>query len=113
MYADDIKKVAESAKNKSDFIGGNLTKYIVLAMMSGFFIIIGVALSFSVASITQVEGKFYGKIAIGLTFWMALGLLASAGGELFTGNCFVFTVGCLERTVSLIKVSWVRTKLFF
>lgn len=105
MYADEIKKVAESAQKKSDFLSRTLSKYIVLAMMSGFFIIIGVALSFSVAAIIQVEGKYYGKIAIGLTFWVALGLLAFAGGELFTGNCFVFTVGCLERSVSLKKAA--------
>lgn len=99
MYSDEIVKVAASAKEKSDFLSTNFWKYIVLAMMSGFFIIIGVALSFSVAAIIQVDGKFYGKIAIGLTFWVALGLLVFAGGELFTGNCFVFTIGCLNRVV--------------
>lgn len=105
MYSNEIKKVADSAREKSDFLSKNLSKYIVLAMMSGFFIIIGIALSFSVAGIIQVEGKLYGKIAIGLTFWVALGLLAFAGGELFTGNCFVFTVGYLERSVSLKKTA--------
>ncbi len=101
MYSDEIGKVAASAREKSDFLSKDLWKYIVLAMMSGFFIIIGVALSFSVAAIIQVEGKMYGKIAIGLTFWVALGLLVFAGGELFTGNCFIFTIGYLKRTVTL------------
>lgn len=99
MYTNEIAKVAESAKDKIQFIQSSPFKYFMLAMMSGFFIIIGVALSFSVAAIVQVDGKMYGKIAIGLTFWVALGLLVFAGGELFTGNCFVFTVGCLKRSV--------------
>ncbi|WAJ22926.1 formate/nitrite transporter family protein [Lacrimispora xylanolytica] len=101
MYTNEVNKVAESAQKKSEFLNENLFQYVVLAMMSGFFIIIGIALSFSAAAIIQVEGKMYGKIAIGLTFWVALGLLTFAGGELFTGNCFVFTIGYLKRTVSL------------
>lgn len=109
MYSDEIGKVAVSAREKSDFLSKDLWKYIVLAMMSGFFIVIGVALSFSVAAIIHVEGKMYGKIAIGLTFWVALGLLVFAGGELFTGNCFVFTIGCLNRTVSLKKTAKLLT----
>lgn len=104
MYSNEIKKVADSAREKSDFLSNNFSRYLVLAMMSGFFIIIGISLSFSVAAIIQIDGKLYGKIAIGLTFWVALGLLAFAGGELFTGNCFVFTIGYLEKTVDMKKI---------
>lgn len=101
MYREEIKNVALSAKMKSDYLNDSIIKFFLLAMMSGFFIIVGIALAFTTASIVNVDGTYYGKIAIGLTFPIALGLLYFAGGELFTGNCFIFTIGLLEKTVNL------------
>ncbi len=76
----------------------------MLSMMSGFFVIVGLALSCSTAGIIDVEGKLYGKIAVGLTFPISLGLMHFAGGELFTGNCFIMTVGLLTKAMK-----WRRT----
>ncbi|MHA6534082.1 formate/nitrite transporter family protein [Paenibacillus sp. BAC0078] len=103
MYKEEINRVALSAKIKSDYLNESIVKYFLLAVMSGFFIIIGIALAFSTAGIINVDGKLYGKIAVGLTFPIALGLLYFAGGELFTGNCFVLSVGLLEKTIDLKK----------
>ncbi|GKU26958.1 formate/nitrite transporter family protein [Clostridium folliculivorans] len=101
MYKDDIKEVAHSSEIKSDYINDSVFKYFLLAFIAGFFVIVGIALSYSTAGIVNVDGKLYGKMAVGLTFSIALGLIYFAGGELFTGNCFVLTVGLLEKTISL------------
>lgn len=113
MYREEIKQVAASAKSKNNYLNNSFSKYFILAMMSGFFIIIGIALSFTTASIVNVDGKYYGKIAVGLTFPIALGLLYFAGGELFTGNCFVTTVGLLEKTVSIKNTVKLLTVNYF
>jgi nitrite transporter NirC len=101
MYKEEIKKVAHSAEVKSEYINDSIFKYFLLAFMAGFFVIVGIALSYSTAGIINVDGKLYGKLAVGLTFSIALGLIYFAGGELFTGNCFVLTVGLLEKTVNI------------
>ncbi|WP_164880651.1 formate/nitrite transporter family protein [Clostridium manihotivorum] len=101
MYKEEIKKVAHSAEIKSEYINDSIFKYFLLAFMAGFFVIVGIALSYSTAGIINVDGKLYGKLAVGLTFSIALGLIYFAGGELFTGNCFVLTVGLLEKTISI------------
>ncbi|MEO3946266.1 formate/nitrite transporter family protein [Gorillibacterium sp. CAU 1737] len=103
-YNDEVKRVALSAKEKGEFVHRNAGKYFVLSALAGFFVIVGLALSCSTAGIIDVEGKLYGKIAVGLTFPISLALLHFAGGELFTGNCFILTIGLLQRSIS-----WTRT----
>lgn len=103
MYKDAIKEVAHSSEVKSDYINDSVFKYFLLAFIAGFFITVGIALAYSTAGIVNVDGKLYGKMAVGLTFSIALALIYFAGGELFTGNCFVLAVGLLEKTISLVN----------
>ncbi|GIM29494.1 transporter [Clostridium polyendosporum] len=106
MFKEEILKVAHSAEKKKKFCQESIAKYFVLSLIAGFYIMVGVALSYTASAIFNVDGKAYSKIAAGLTFSVALSLIYFAGAELFTGNCFVLTVGALEKRIKWID--WVK-----
>lgn len=110
MYRDEILKVAETAEKKKKLINASLPKYFVTSILAGFYIVIGVALSYTTAAMFNVDGKAYSRLAVGLTFSIALSLIYFAGAELFTGNNFVLTVGLLEKKIKL--KDWTKILVF-
>lgn len=106
MFKEEIVKVAHSAEKKKKLLSESFGKFFVLSLIAGFYIMVGVALSYTSAAIFNVDGKGYSKVAAGLTFSVALSLIYFAGAELFTGNCFVLTVGVLEKRIKWID--WIK-----
>lgn len=47
------------------------------------------------------------KMAMGVSFGIALTLLIFAGSELFTGNNMVMTIGNLEKKVTILDTLYV------
>ena len=98
MYNDEITTAANAAKGKNDFLLNNPAGFIFASVLGGIFIGFGVLLAFTVGGL--LTGNPFARILMGCTFGIALSLIVMAGGELFTGNIFVMSVGLAKKTVS-------------
>jgi nitrite transporter NirC len=98
MFYDEITAVSNAAKVKIDLLRNNPAGYILVAILAGIFIGLSVGLAFTVGGLLS-ESPF-ARILTGCTFGIALSLIVMAGGELFTGNIFIMTVGLVKKTVS-------------
>ncbi|MDR2731064.1 MAG: formate/nitrite transporter family protein [Treponema sp.] len=98
MFGDEITAVSNAARGKTTLLGNNPGGYILAAVLAGIFIGFGVFLAFTVGGL--LTGNPFARILMGCTFGVALSLVVIAGGELFTGNNFVMTVGLVKKTVS-------------
>ena len=98
MFNDEITAVSNAAKGKNTLLGNNPGGYILASILGGIFIGFGVLLAFTVGGL--LTGNPFARILMGCTFGIALSLIVMAGGELFTGNNFVMTVGLAKKTVS-------------
>ncbi|MDD6770738.1 MAG: formate/nitrite transporter family protein [Inconstantimicrobium porci] len=104
MFRQEIDEVGGLALKKTKYIDESVFKYFALSAIAGFFVIIGIAIAYTTGGIFQHFGKMYGKLAVALTFSIALDLIYFAGSELFTGNCFILGVGLLEKKVTFKNV---------
>ncbi len=101
MYKEEIQKVGNTAASKWNLLHKQPVAYFLQSMLAGAFIGIGVLLAFTIGgTLSAVDSPVY-KIAMGLSFGIALSLVVMAGGELFTGNNFVMSVGVMRKTVSI------------
>jgi len=98
MYNEEITAVCDIARKKINLLSGNPVGYILASVIAGIFVGFGVLLAFTVGGL--LTGNPFAKILMGCTFGIALSLVVIAGGELFTGNNFVMTVGLAKKTVS-------------
>lgn len=98
MYNEAIEKIAITARKKVDYLDYSLAKYFISSAYAGVFIGIGLLISVAVGNLLSPSPVF--RIGMGLSFVIALNLVAFTGTELFTGNNFVMTVGLLQKTVS-------------
>jgi len=98
MFNNEITAVSNAAKDKSDLLCKNTVGYILAAMLAGILIGLGVLLAFTVGGL--LTGYPFARLLMGCTFGIALSLVIIAGGELFTGNIFIMTVGLAKKTIS-------------
>jgi len=98
MFGDEITAVSNAAKAKNNLLSNNPGGYILAAVLAGMFIGFGILLIFTIGGL--LTGNPLARIIMGCSFGIALSLVVIAGGELFTGNNFVMTVGLARKTVS-------------
>lgn len=96
MYKEVIENVAHSAHVKNDLLERSKPKYLVSAMIGSLFVSLGIMLIYTIGGIMSHGGSPYYKIVMGLSFGIALSLVLMAGGDLFTSNAMIMTVGALE-----------------
>ena len=95
MFNEEIQEASKSAYKKVSLLNNNFLGYFLASMLAGLFVALGVCFAFSVgAAIHNYDGY---KLIIGFCFGVALSLVAFCGGELFTGNVFVMTVGVSNK----------------
>ena len=99
MFRPDFDKTAGGSVSKINMLKKDPLGYFVLSMMAGAFIGVGVLLAFTIGG--QLDGAPYTKLVMGLSFGVALSLVVMAGGELFTGNNMVMTMGVLGKKISI------------
>jgi len=99
MFSDEFSDAALAAKAKVKLFRRNLPGYIVASLLAGIFIGFGVLVMCTVGGL--LDGQPHGRIAMGISFGIALSLVAMAGAELFTGNNFVITAGLLRKKINL------------
>ena len=100
MYTKEINNLAHSAEVKIGLYRNSKLKYIVAAMMGSFLVSLGIMLIYSIGGIMHHAGVETYKILMGASFGVALSLVFMAGGDLFTSNAMIMTIGALEKTVT-------------
>jgi len=102
MFSEEINKVAQAAKAKSNLLRSGKVKYVLSSMLAGLYVGLGIMLIFSIGGILASAESPFTKIVMGLSFGVALSLVIMAGSELFTGNNFIMMIGSLKKTVTLV-----------
>ena len=102
MYNDEYAATAAGAAAKVGLLKKNPLGYFLLSALAGAYIGFGILLSFTVGGTLGAIPMT--KIAMGLSFGIALSLVIIAGAELFTGNAFVLYNGWRSKTVTLTDV---------
>lgn len=97
MFEEEYQSVVQAAQNKVFFLKNNPIGYVVASILAGFFVGIGVLLAYTIGGL--LSGAVYTKVAMGLSFGVALSLVVMAGSELFTGNNFVLTAGMMHKSI--------------
>ena len=101
MNQDTVNMLAHKAKHKIDFLNQSKLRYLVSAMFAGIFIGLGDILIFTVGGYLHDVHSPMTKIAVGMSFSVALSLIILLGSELFTSNNMVMAVGAMSKETSI------------
>lgn len=104
MYTNDIDVLSKLAQKKSRNSKENPGKYMVRAMITGFYVIVAIILSYTAGAILFENYYEFSKIMVSATFSFALALIVFLSGELFTGNNLVMSVGLYQKKVTMKDV---------
>ncbi|MDF2876899.1 MAG: formate/nitrite transporter [Sporomusa sp.] len=108
MYSEDIAKLCDSAVKKAEFLRVSTSKYLLSSALAGIYVGFAVLLAYTIGGLLAQEYSPFVRIAMGLSFGIALSLVTFAGSELFTGNNMTMAVGTLSKqttVMDLIKVN--------
>lgn len=111
MYTSDIDIITKMAEKKARNANQKTGKYIGRAVVTGFYIMVAIILSYTTGAILYPKYPEVSKVIVSATFCFAIALIVFLSGELFTGNNFVMIVGMLRGKVnfsSTLKV-WLYT----
>lgn len=109
MYTEIINILSKGAEKKEKVYDSSLVKYIIAAMIAGVFIGIG-TLTMSLSNMIFKDVSFpIVKFVNGFVFSLALSLVMTSGGELFTGNILVFTMRSLKKEILPTKATKICT----
>ncbi len=102
MFKDEFEKLVNASKAKIGFLEKNPMGYFLASCLAGLYVGFGIILIFTVGGF--LKDQPYQKMAMGVSFGVALSLVLMAGSELFTGNNLIMTAGSLKK-----EVSWAKT----
>ncbi|MBP2025636.1 formate/nitrite transporter family protein [Peptoniphilus stercorisuis] len=101
MYSEIVGILSNGSLKKKSLYEGSKKEYLLASMMAGFFIGIGI-LIMSLSNLIFKSVSFpIEKLVNGFVFSLALSLVMTVGGELFTGNVLVLSMGSLDKKLSL------------
>jgi len=104
MYHADVQRMVEASAKKVVYLEGSRLGYVLLAALAGVYLGFGITLIFSIGAPFAAEGSAALKLAMGVSFGIALTLVIFAGAELFTGNNMVGVIGALAGQVTWSQV---------
>lgn len=100
MHTADHERIAGVAARKWSFFEQSSGGYLILSALAGIYLGFGMALIFSVGGPLAAAGSPVVKLAMGVSFGVALTLVIFAGAELFTGNNLIGAIGGLSRSLT-------------
>ncbi len=103
MFKDEFEKLVNASKAKVGLLEKNPLGYFLASCLAGAYVGFGIILIFTVGG--YLTDQPYQKIAMGVSFGVALSLVLMAGSELFTGNNLIMSAGSLKKEVSWAKTS--------
>lgn len=101
MNYEDVQKISNAATGKAKLLESDWVKYLMRAIMAGFFIDVAMIFSNVVGKTFSATMPEWGKFLGAIVFSIAVLLISMVGGELFTGNNMVMAFGAYDH-----KVSW-------
>ncbi len=107
MYTKDVDQLLKLAEKKSKNANKRTGKYLARAIVTGFYVIVAIILSYTTGAILYPKYPEVAKVMVAATFSFALALIVFLSGELFTGNNLVMSLGLQYKRVTvkdLIKV---------
>lgn len=113
MQKKDINLISDMAVNKFKFADRAPIKYFFRAIVAGFFLVVAIILSYTTGAVLNNSYPEIARIMVAATFSLALGLIAFIGGELFTGNNLVMSIGIYnnECTLTMALKVWFMSYL--
>lgn len=100
MPYEDVQKFSNAAKGKAGMLKEHPGKYLIRAIMAGFFIAVAMIYNNVVGNVFADSAPAWGKFLGALVFSVAVLLIVFIGSELFTGNNFVMAFGAYDKAVS-------------
>lgn len=107
MYSKEIENLSHSAEVKSDLCKASKSRYLVSSMLGSLFVALGIMLIYTIGGIMSHNGVGTYKILMGASFGVALSLVLMAGGDLFTSNAMIMTLGVFKKTVKLKEAAMI------
>lgn len=111
MYTSDIDLIAKMSQKKAKAASDNVGKYVGRGVITGFYIMVAIILSYTTGAILYPKYPEVSKVIVAATFCFAIAMIVFFSGELFTGNNFVMCVGLFKKKVTIgttLKI-WVLT----
>ncbi len=102
MFKNEFQNLVNASKAKLNLLETNPIGYLMSSGLAGMYVGLGIILIFTVGGF--LTGLPYAKIAMGVSFGIALSLVLMAGSELFTGNNLIMTAGSLKK-----EIPWAKT----
>ena len=100
MPYEDVEKFEQIAKGKIRFLEEHFGRYVLRAIMAGFFIAVAMIYSNVVGNLFSESDPAMGKFLSGIVFSIAVLLITFIGSELFTGNNLMMAFGAYQKAVS-------------
>ncbi len=100
MNHEDVQKLSNAAANKINLLRTDMPRYILRAVMAGFFIVVAMIFSNVVGNVFSGTDPAWGKFLGAIVFAIAVLLISLVGGELFTGNNLVMAFGVYDKRVT-------------
>ncbi|WP_294405092.1 formate/nitrite transporter family protein [uncultured Clostridium sp.] len=100
MYNSDIDVITKMAQKKARNANEKTGKYMGRAVVTGFYMMIAIILSYTTGGILYPKYPEVAKVIVSATFCFAIASIVFFSGELFTGNNFVMTAGMLKGKVN-------------
>lgn len=100
MFNQELELFSNAAQSKYNSASKQPLKFLVGAIIAGFFIVVATMLSNVTAALFYAKAPELGKFISSVIFSIAIILVVFIGGELFTGNNMVMALGLYNRKVS-------------
>lgn len=97
--------IKELALRKWEFVHQRFARYILASALAGAFISFGSFVSMTCGGLCAELLGPANKLVMAFAFASALSFIIAGGGELFTGNNIVMTIGWQKKSVDLWKVA--------
>ncbi len=113
MLNPDVERMSLAAVNKAKLCRSHLWKYLIRAVLAGFFVVVATILSHVTVSTMYTTYPEFGKLLGAFFFSIAIVVIVFIGGELFTGNNMVMAMGFYNKSCSIrdVLMVWVVSYL--
>lgn len=101
MYISDIDTISNLAEKKSRYANKQPGKYLGRSVVTGFYIMVAIILSYTTGAILYPKYPEISKVIVAATFCFAIAMIVFLSGELFTGNNFVMAIGLYKKRIKL------------
>lgn len=101
MYDKELDAFADAAVSKDEMSKKAPFKYMMSAVIAGFFIVVAAVLSNVTAAVFFDTAPAMGKFLGAFLFSIAIVLIVFIGGDLFTGNNMTMAMGVYQKKVSM------------